>query len=188
MKTVQEEKLRQARVEVDRRNAVNPSVYVFAKSEDWNFQGEAPEELCMVPVPGTWTKPPAVLKELVGAFGSMLALVSCPKCKGVSALFDGVTEVDSLGKLSPDFTHQGCDFHRPCYLDRWADKPLYALSFHDRANRMRVETFYTHADTVSEARFALPNVPDCDLIGIGLAIGVFVDEKADKGGSILVAH
>jgi hypothetical protein len=188
MKTVQEEKLRQARVEVDRRNAVNPGIFIFAKSTEWGFVGETPEELAMNPVPGTWTKPPQVLKDLVGAFGSLLAFVSCPKCKGVSGLFDGVTEVDALGKMSPDFTHQGCDFHRPCFLGMWSDKLLYALSFHDRANSMRIETFYTHADNVSEARMGIPNVPPQDIIGIGLAIGVFVDEGAAKDGSILVAH
>jgi hypothetical protein len=186
--TVQEERLRSARVEVDRRNAVNPGIFIFAKSTEWGFVGETPEELAMTPVPGTWTKPPQVLKDLMGAFGSLLAFVSCPKCKGVSGLFDGVTEVDGLGKMSPDFTHQGCDFHRPCFLDRWNDKPLYALSFHDRADKMRVAIFYTHADTVSEARMGIPNVPPQDIIAIGPAIGVFVDEGADRSGNTLVAH
>jgi hypothetical protein len=182
------DKLRQAKVEVDRRNAVNLNAFVFARSGDWGFVGEAPEELAMSPVPGTWTKPPQVLKDLVGAFGSLLAFVSCPKCKGVSGLFDGVTEIDSLGKLCPDFAHQGCDFHRQAYLDRWSDKPLYAMSYHDRKNRGAITIFYTHAETVLEARMGIPDVAPQDVIAIGPAIGVFVDEKADKGGSILVTH
>jgi hypothetical protein len=186
--TVQQERLRQAKVEVDRRNAIHTEAFIFARSEEWSFIGESAEDLAFTPVPGTWTKPPEVVKALVSAFGKPMAMLSCPKCRGVSMLLDQVSEVDELGKLTPDFTHQGCDFHRVTYLDRWNDKPLYALSFHDRANKMVIETFYTHADNVAEARWGIPQVADADIIGIGLAIGVFVDEKADKTGRVLVAH
>jgi hypothetical protein len=182
------QKLRQARVEVDRRNALDTRVYFFAKSDDWNFQGDSPQTLAFSPVPGTWTKVPEMLSTMVSAFGRLQAFVSCPVCRGVSGLMSEATHIDETGKLTPDFAHQGCEFRRPAYLDKWNDKVLYALSYHDRRNRMKIELHYTHADTVRQARLGIPDVLDKDIIAIGPAIAFFVDEAADKTGKILVAH
>jgi hypothetical protein len=184
------QKLRQARVEVDRRNALDTRVYFFAKSDDWNFQGDSPQTLAFSPVPGTWTKVPEVLTNLVSSFGKLQAFASCPKCHVVSGLLSGVTDIDELGKLTPDFRcmGHGCGFARPAHLDKWNDKVLYALSYHDRRNRMKIELHYTHADTVRQARLGIPDVADKDIIAIGPAIAFFVDEAADKTGKILVAH
>lgn len=178
------DKQAQRRVSVDRQNAVSKDAYVFPKSEDWVFQGDAPQTLQMDGEPGTWSKPPEVLAGL--AFGVIQALIRCPNCFGVSILAKSVTQIDEKGRLYPDFscTHHACNFRRVTYLDEWNDKTLYALAF---VRRDRIELLYTHATTVEDAAKELVGIPRESVIAIGPAIGFFVDEQADKNGSILRA-
>lgn len=174
-----------ARFEVDRANAVNPQAFVFARQE-WTFTGDSPQTLSLDGPPGSWTKPPELLAH--GPFEHVFAFVRCPHCHGYTALHDQVHKIGVHdGKLSPDFGHQGCSFRRIAYLDNWNDKKLYAMSFHNRKGD--IEIFYSHADNQAEARMHLGGgIRAEDVIAIAPAIGLFVDEAADKTGTVLVTH
>jgi hypothetical protein len=174
------------RIEVDRANATSKEVHIFFKA-DWDFQVDDQEELrIMNPAPGSWTPPCEGYETQPPDFD--LAWVCCPKCKQIVVLDKRVHTVDPQStRLSPDFRHQGCSFVRKAHFDKWGDKSLYAMKYHDRQDGMRIATLYTHADTAAIARRELVGVREEDIIAIGLAVGHFVDEKADKTGLILTA-
>jgi hypothetical protein len=174
------------RIEIDRENATSKDVHIFFKAE-WDFQVDAEDVLHITPPPpGSWS-PPCEGYEVQGT-DLDLAWVCCPACKKIVVLDKRIHTVDPQStRLSPDFRHQGCSFVRRAHFDRWGDKPLYAMKYYDRHNRMKIETLYTHASTAAVARLELVGVEERDIIAIGLAIGVYVDEKADKQGRILLA-
>jgi hypothetical protein len=171
------------RIEVDRKNATSKDAYVFARA-DWDFQVDASDVLHITPPPpGTWS-PPCEGYETQGPDYD-LAWLSCPKCRKIVVLDTRVHSVDARdSRLSPDFRHQGCSFARRAYLDKWGDKPLYAMAYWQNGS---IEKLYTHASTAAVARLELIGVPDGDVIAIGLAVGFFVDERANRNGLILTA-
>lgn len=175
------------RITIDRRNAVSSEAFVFAR-EDWEFaevdNGAGGTQLAITttPRPGTWTVP------CEGFPSNVKALLCCPKCGNHRiALLDRIHQIDAFGKVSPDFRHQGCDFARPVYLDRWNKKPLYAIVIErtaiERSTGKRImqkEIHYCHATTAEEALFHLgPGL--YRVIGVAPAIGVLAaDEHGDK--------
>jgi hypothetical protein len=183
------------RLEVLRQNAVDDEAYIFPK-EEWVFSGDHPQTMQISPVPGTWCPPPEMLSG--SAFGKILALVSCPNCRNVSAFTSSVFEITQKGEVSPDFQcghaaagligplRRRCDLHKRVLLDEWNDKRLYACSYLDHAGKEpRIRILYTHATTYEGARLELgASVADSDIIAIGPAVGFFVD---DRKGDILSA-
>jgi hypothetical protein len=177
------------RAELDASNATSRDVHIFFRA-DWDFQVDSSEQLHIAPPPpGSWSPPCEGFETQRDAESDWdLAWVCCPACKKIVVLDSRIHSVDPQStRLSPDFRHQGCSFARRAHFDRWGDKPLYAMKYHDRRNRMQVATLYTHANSAAVARLELVGVRDQDVIAIGLAIGHFVDEKADKEGRILLA-
>lgn len=182
-------KVSRPRFEIDRQNAVDPTVFVFARAS-WVFIGTHPENMQIDPRSvelGSWSKPPSFMNEYHLTFGKVYAILSCPNCGGISMVADKVTRCDVKGKLDPDFacTHSGCGFRRAVYLDNWNDRVLYACAYWKSG---RIEIAYCHGSTPHMARMELGmTARDSDIISIGPAIGFFVDEQADKSGKILTA-
>jgi hypothetical protein len=116
----------------------------------------------------------------------ILALLSCPRCREANALSKSVTRVDGLGKLFPNFVcgFASCRFTAEIYLDKFHDKPLYALALE---NGERIELSYTHANNVEEASRGIAGklLQGWRVIGIGPAIGFHV--KPGSKGSVLIA-
>jgi hypothetical protein len=171
------------RIEVDRKNATSKDAYVFARA-DWDFQVDASDVLHITPPPpGTWSPPCEGYESQPPDWD--LAWVCCPACKKIVVLDKRIHKVDAKdSRLTPDFRHQGCSFARRAYLDKWGDKPLYAMAYWQNGS---IEKLYTHASTAVMARLELIGVPDKDIIAIGLAVGFFVDERANRNGLILTA-
>src|ERR1700675_39800 len=124
------------RIELDAKNATSRGVHIFTRA-DWDFQVDASDRLHMSPAPGSWSPPCEGFEAQPPDWD--LAWVCCPGCKQVVVLDKRIHSVDPTStRLSPDFRHQGCSFVRACHFDRWGDKPLYAMKWHDRKNGMRV--------------------------------------------------
>jgi len=136
------------------------------------------------PIPESWFD----LRKIEGlpANVTLLALLTCPKCREVNALAKGVTKIDSLGKLIPNFVCgvSTCKFTAEVYLDKFHDKPLYALALE---NGERIELSYTHANNVKEASLAVSGklLSGWRVIGIGPAIGYHV--QPGSKGSVVIA-
>ena len=115
----------------------------------------------------------------------LFALVACPQCRNPTALAHGKTRVDGLGKLVPDFvcTFAACRFRATLYLDKFHEKPLYALAMQ---NGERIEISYTHASSVAEASLGVPAkiAAGWAVIGISLAIGYHV-QPGSKGATLI---
>jgi hypothetical protein len=158
-------------LKLHREAALNPEAFVFERVE-WNFKGDCDENLQIQGKTGSWCKPPSFAKKTAGF---ALALVCCPNCTGVSALAKGVTVIDGMGKLSPDFqcTHPRCGFRRIAYVDMWLEKKLYAMSYWERG---KIAHKYTHAKDLGEAVLHLGARRE-DVIAIAPAIGFFVNDK-----------
>lgn len=160
--------------------ALNPDAVILPKSNDWVFEGS---ELTSF-VPGTWVpREPWMHSKILAAFG-------CPNCKEVRLLAHGIHTIDTIGLVQPDLQCKGqdgrCSYHRKTYLDRWNRKPLYAAAvecWDDTRKKWEAEMVYTHAANSDEARFMLGpmvNGKSYRIVGVGLAIGFFVDGKDDR--------
>lgn len=136
------------------------------------------------PVPETWYDLRKIEGRPTGA--DIIALLCCPSCRNANAVSRRVTRVSSLGKLSPRFVcgFSTCRFTAEIYLDKYHDKPLYALALE---NGERIELSYTHADNVKEASRGVAGrvAMGWRIIGIGPAVGYHV--QAGSKGSVLIA-
>ena len=135
------------------------------------------------PIPETWFD----LRKVQGLppGSPITALLCCPLCKQANAVSKSVTRIDGLGKLIPRFTcgFATCKFTAEIYLDKYHDKPLYALALE---NGERIELSYTHADNVKEASRGVAGriAAGWRVIGIGPAIGYHV-QPGSKGSIVL---
>jgi hypothetical protein len=133
------------------------------------------------PVPDTWHD----LRKTDGV-SPLFALVACPRCHSPTALAQGKTRLDGLGKLIPTFvcTVAACQFRAELYLDKFHEKPLYALAMQ---NGERIELSYTHASSVAEASRGVPAkiAAGWAVIGIARAVGYHV--QPGSKGDILIA-
>lgn len=161
--------------------SVGDQPFIF-KEETWERK-EIAGQIAFNGPPGSWYLPPIdILKSL-----RIHALVRCPACLGISALHKRVTQINRVGKLSPDFvcTHTvrgiRCTFQRVAYLDNWNKKPLYAAALEHPtvAGGWRTEIVYCHASTVEEARkYVSP--PGSRVVSVGRAIGFFQDDQTGR--------
>lgn len=167
--------------------AVTQDAIVLARAE-WELtfhedEGESRLERVQ-PIPETWTD----LRKIQGIpkGAGIVALLACPKCREVNALSKHVTRFDALGKLIPTFVcgMAKCKFRNEIYLDKFHEKPLYALALE---NGERIELSYTHANNVTEASrgVAAKLLQGWRVIGIGPAIGFHV--QPGSKGSVLIA-
>ena len=166
---------------VDRSPALHLEPEFFDKSEDWKFvevDGEQNRKLVSF-VPGTWIEVQSWMNP------NILAVFSCPACKGIRFLVKGVHTIEHDGRVKPDIQCKanGCQFHRRVYLNRWNKKPVYACAlerWNPRTQKWSPEVHYVSATSQQEAREQLGNT----LIGarevsIGPAIGFFVKDGKD---------
>jgi hypothetical protein len=136
------------------------------------------------PVPETWYD----LRKVQGLPKGypIQVLISCPRCKDANAVSARVTKISSLGQMRPEFVCgvMACRFRADIYLDKYHDKPLYALALE---NGERIELSYTHASTVEEASRGVTAkvLQGWRVIGIGPAIGYHV--KPGSKGTVLIA-
>jgi hypothetical protein len=165
------------KVEVDRRNALSTDTFIFAL-EEWDFVEDKQGRIGLrtQPRPGTWS--PAVEGMAPGA----LSLACCPACKTVVVFDSRVHTIDYVGKLTPDFRHQGCNFARKAYLDKWNKKPLYACVIErwSGGRRWVQEIIYCHAKDETEARFHL-GPGNYRIVGVAPAIGALAASDKDDG-------
>ena len=122
------------------------------------------------PIPESWFDIRNVVQN-----SNFHALVSCPKCKEVNAVAHQVSTIDKLGKICPRYIcgYKHCRYSCEIYLDEFHDKVLYAIALQDGK---RIQLQYTHAKTVEEASRGIDR-RRWSVIGIGPAIGYFVDDK-----------
>lgn len=120
---------------------------------------------------GTWTVP------WKDAPKGVLGIVCCPNCGSNSILHGRIHNVTYLGRIQPDFLCTKCPFEAVAYLDRWANKPLYACAIEVDGTP---EIHYMHANTVEEARIHLGPIrhkKTYRIVAIGPAIGVHVEDE-----------
>jgi hypothetical protein len=173
-------------MEIDRSPSLQLDSVVLPKGE-WEFDypvnngGKAPvykTELVSF-VPGTWIKAELWMNKRI------LAAFSCPNCKAIRFLVDGIHTIDHMGRVKPDVQCKArstiagveCSFHRRVFLDRWNKKPLYAVAIENWNGKVWTpEIRYTHADNEAEARFMMGQGP-FRIVSAGPAIGFFVEDK-----------
>lgn len=164
--------------QVDTCASLDLQSFVFPKAK-WVFEGSFEKgDWTATGVPGTWCE---ALDEQLKSIA--YALVCCPNCRAISVVHKQVHTVDRLGHLSLPYVCQykdpegsECGFRRDAYLDEWTNgKVLYAMSYHGRRG---IQIMHTHAETVEEARLAIPHVKRQNIIAIGRAVG-FAGEYAD---------
>ncbi len=136
------------------------------------------------PIPETWFD----CRKMQGLLptGNIIALLACPRCRNANAIASNITRIDGLGKMSPRFIcgFSTCRFTAEIYLDKFHDKPLYALSLE---NGERIEISYTHASSVAEASRGIGGKLRAGwrVVAIAPAIGFHV--AAGSKGSVLIA-
>jgi len=134
-------------------------------------------------IPGTWFRP----QDTVILATGILALISCPNCKGVSGLNRKIHKVDRFGKLEPNFicpfsiNKIRCSFNRNAFLDRWNKKPLYAiaLEYPTLSGGWRAQIEYCHAVNEAEVKKHL-GPGSYRIVAIGPVVGYHVEDKEGK--------
>lgn len=160
----------------------------------WPSKAGGPGALALRPIPGTWH----AHMDKSGHTSVVVPLVSCPACGGMLFIVPSqdtarvlgrmmgrivpvAHKVSIEGKVSPDVRcmHGKCSFHKTLYLDKWDRlRPLYATAY-VRDGSHKIEISYSHASSQKEARFHLGALK-CKILGIGRAIGFFVDETTGR--------
>lgn len=164
---------------------------------DWDLVDGAPP--AVRPERGTWCAfkgptPPGAIE------APILPLIGCPSCGGLLVLVPSlgalrllgldrvgvgrpIHEIDHLGRVHIDvFCKAPCEFRRVVLLDKWNKlKPLYATIV-KRAGHDRLETVYSHASSVAEARRHLGLKADEKIIETARAIGFNVYKDGREGG------
>jgi len=167
---------------IDTTPALIPDALVLPKAE-WSFDHGR-----ITSAPGTWCKPPE------GAPKDFLALVCCPKCKGVCVISSRVHTVSFEGRVRVTGADLGrgtfickyraypkdrpCDLNRDLYLDKYSIKPLYAVAIERILPNGRVnpEIWYCHATTEVEARQHI-GAGHYRVVAVGPAIGYLADDR-----------
>jgi hypothetical protein len=148
--------------------------------KDWRFTDQD-DQIAIFPERESWTRIPKEIEQSA----ALLALLCCPSCVQVNALHTMKHQIDALGHVRPGFqcATQGCEFNCDLWLDRWNNKPLYAMSY-QRGGKVHI--VYTNASTQAEARMMLgAAAKNSEIIAIAPAIGFFIENKE---GTLLSAE
>jgi hypothetical protein len=167
-------------MEVDRSPSLNLESAVLPKGE-WQFVkvDNQPYPQLHEFIPGTWIKPESWMNKKI------LAAFSCPNCKEIRFLIEGIHTIDHMGRVKPDvqckarasLSNIECSFHRRVYLDKWNKKTLYAVAIENWTGfKWTPEIRYTHADSEAEARFMMGE-GQFRIVACGPAVGFFVEDK-----------